>query len=64
LSDRALVIIPTYNERENIRRIIDSVLRQDGRLEVLIVDDGSPDGTGEIVAELQGIDSRIHLLER
>ena len=64
MSDRALVIIPTYNERENIRRIIDSVLRQDGRLEVLIVDDGSPDGTGEIVAELQGIDSRIHLLER
>jgi dolichol-phosphate mannosyltransferase len=64
LPDRALVIIPTYNERENIRRIIDSVLRQDGRLEVLIVDDGSPDGTGEIVAELQGIDSRIHLLER
>jgi dolichol-phosphate mannosyltransferase len=61
---RALVIIPTYNERENIRRIIDSVLKQDGRLEVLIVDDGSPDGTGQIVAELQALDTRIHLLER
>ena len=62
--ERALVIIPTYNERENIRRIIDSVLKQDGRLEVLIVDDGSPDGTGQIVAELQALDARIHLLER
>ena len=62
--ERALVIIPTYNERENIRRIIDTVLKQDGRLEVLIVDDGSPDGTGQIVAELQAVDQRIHLLER
>jgi dolichol-phosphate mannosyltransferase len=62
--ERALVIIPTYNERENVRRIIDSVLKQDGRIEVLIVDDGSPDGTGQIVAELQALDSRVHLLER
>ena len=62
--ERALVIIPTYNERENIRRIIDSVLKQDGRLEVLIVDDGSPDGTGQIVAELETTDPRVHLLER
>jgi dolichol-phosphate mannosyltransferase len=64
LPERALVIIPTYNERENPRRIIDSVLKQDGRLEVLIVDDGSPDGTGQIVAELQALDPRVHLLER
>jgi dolichol-phosphate mannosyltransferase len=62
--ERALVIIPTYNERENIRRIVDTVLRQDGRLEVLIVDDGSPDGTGQIVAELEAADQRVHLLER
>ena len=62
--ERALVIVPTYNERENIRRIIDSALRQDGRLEVLIVDDGSPDGTGQIVAELEAADQRVHLLER
>jgi dolichol-phosphate mannosyltransferase len=62
--ERALVIIPTYNERENIRRIVESVLRQDGRLEVLIVDDGSPDGTGRIVAELVAEDQRVHLLER
>jgi dolichol-phosphate mannosyltransferase len=62
--ERALVIVPTYNERENIRRIIDAVLRQDGRLEVLVVDDGSPDGTGEIVAELEGVEPRVHLLAR
>jgi len=62
--ERALVIIPTYNERENVRRIIDTVLKQDGRIDVLIVDDGSPDGTGEIVRELEAADSRIHLLER
>jgi len=62
--ERALVIIPTYNERENIRRIVDTVLKQDGRLEVLIVDDGSPDGTGQIVAELEAADQRVHLLER
>jgi len=62
--ERALVIIPTYNERENVRRIIDTALKQDGRIEVLIVDDGSPDGTGQIVSELEAADSRVHLLER
>jgi dolichol-phosphate mannosyltransferase len=62
--ERALVIVPTYNERENIRRLVDAVLRQDGRIEMLIVDDGSPDGTGQIVAELERADARVHLLER
>jgi dolichol-phosphate mannosyltransferase len=62
--ERALVIVPTYNERENIRRLVDTVLRQDGRLEVLVVDDGSPDGTGQIVADLAAVDARVHLLER
>jgi dolichol-phosphate mannosyltransferase len=64
VTERALVIVPTYNERENIRRLIASVLRQDGRLEVLVVDDGSPDGTGEIVRELEAEDPRVHLLAR
>ena len=62
--ERALVIVPTYNERENIRRLVDTVLRQDGRLEVLVVDDGSPDGTGQIVAEIERAEPRVHLLER
>lgn len=61
----ALVIIPTYNERDNVRRIVDEVLAQDDRLHVLVVDDGSPDGTGaiadEIAAESAG---RVHVLHR
>ena len=62
--ERALVIVPTYNERENIRRLVASVLRQDGRIEMLIVDDGSPDGTGGIVQEISAGDPRVHLLAR
>jgi dolichol-phosphate mannosyltransferase len=62
--ERALVIVPTYNERENIARLIDAVLTKDPRLEVLVVDDGSPDGTGDIVEERSGRDTRVHLLRR
>jgi dolichol-phosphate mannosyltransferase len=61
---RALVIVPTYNERENIRRLIDAVLGQDGRIDMLIVDDGSPDGTGAIVEEIMATEPRVNLLER
>src|SRR5689334_18990598 len=63
-AERALVIVPTYNERENIARIIERVLAQDSRLEVLVVDDGSPDGTAGIVQEIQKGDARVHLLQR
>ena len=62
--ERALVIVPTYNERENIERLIAAVLEKDKRLEVLVVDDGSPDGTGDIVEQLSGRDPRVHLLRR
>jgi len=62
--ERALVVIPTYNERENIARIIDAVLGQDPRLEVLIVDDGSPDGTAAIVRGIMERTPRVHILER
>ena len=61
---RALVIVPTYNERENVSKIIDMVLMQDARLSVLIVDDGSPDGTGAIVDEIAGRNPRVHVLHR
>jgi len=61
---RALVIIPTYNESENIQSIIPTVLAQDSRIHVLVVDDNSPDGTATRVRELISNDSRIHLLER
>lgn len=61
---KCLVIIPTYNEKENIRDIIQTVLGLDHPFEILIVDDGSPDGTGTIVKELQAQHSQIHLVER
>jgi dolichol-phosphate mannosyltransferase len=64
VAERALVIVPTYNERENIVRLIDAVLAQDASIDMLVVDDGSPDGTGAIVAERASRDSRVHLLQR
>lgn len=64
MAERALVIIPTYNERENISRLIVTILDQDNRLEVLVVDDGSPDGTGAIVEALAANDKRVHVLHR
>ncbi|RKZ18915.1 polyprenol monophosphomannose synthase [bacterium] len=62
--NRGLVIIPTYNERENIESIIREVLKQNIPVDVLVVDDNSPDGTGDIVRRLQKRDGRIHLIER
>jgi dolichol-phosphate mannosyltransferase len=60
-----IVIIPTYNEKENIERIILKVLSLPGSFHVLIVDDGSPDGTGAIVKSLQqSYPEQVHLLER
>lgn len=64
MAERALVIVPTYNECENIARVINSVLGMDARLEVLVVDDGSPDGTGDIVATMASSNPRVHLLQR
>jgi len=64
VAERALVIIPTYNERENISRLIQAVLAQDPRLEVLVVDDGSPDGTGQIVETLAAANPKVHALHR
>ncbi len=60
-----LIIIPTYNEIENVASIISAVLSLSGDYHVLIVDDGSPDGTGQKVRELQEeYKGRLHLLER
>jgi dolichol-phosphate mannosyltransferase len=64
VSERALVIVPTYNERQNIARLIDAVLSKDPRLEMLIVDDASPDGTGEIVDRIAAQNPRVHTLHR
>lgn len=64
MPEKALVIIPTYNERENIHAVIERVLGTDPRLEILIVDDNSPDGTGNIVAEESARNPRLHLMRR
>lgn len=62
---RSLVIIPTYNEKENIQSILKAVLNLEGGFDVLVVDDGSPDGTADLVKELQkNHTDQIHLLER
>lgn len=60
-----LVIIPTYNEKENIERIILKVLSLAGSYHVLVVDDGSPDGTADIVRKLQEMyPEQVHMIER
>lgn len=61
---KTLVITPTYNESENVERLINTVLSQDAETEMLIVDDNSPDGTGTIVERMQAGNSRIHLIKR
>jgi dolichol-phosphate mannosyltransferase len=63
-AERAVVIIPTYNERENLPRLVPMVLEQDPRLEVLIIDDNSPDGTGALADELAAASPRVHVLHR
>jgi dolichol-phosphate mannosyltransferase len=64
MTERALVIVPTYNERDNIERLIAAALVQDARLEILVVDDGSPDGTGDLVDALAERNPRVHVLHR
>ena len=62
---RKLVIIPTYNEKENVAAMIDKVLSLDGEFNLLFVDDGSPDGTADIIREKQkGSPERINLICR
>ena len=61
----ALVVIPTYNERANIAALIPAVLKQDKRLQVLIVDDASPDGTGKLAEGLKRqYRGRVHVMHR
>jgi dolichol-phosphate mannosyltransferase len=61
---RALVIIPTYNEAANVRNLIPEILKVNSTLEILVVDDSSPDGTADVVKELMAADARIHLVQR
>ena len=64
MPERALVVIPTFNEAINLPQIVPEVLGQDPRLEVLVVDDNSPDGTGRIADELARANPRVHVIHR
>jgi len=64
MRERALVVIPTYNEAGNVPNIVPQVLAQDPRLEILVVDDNSPDGTGQLAAAIAAKEPRVHVLHR
>ena len=61
---KALVIVPTYNEAENIPELVPRILEQDPGMEILVVDDNSTDGTGALVDELRKTEPRLHVLHR
>ncbi len=61
---KALVIIPTYNERENLVPLLKQIFSEGLPLEVLIIDDNSPDGTGAVADEIAASDSRVHTMHR
>lgn len=62
--EKTVIIVPTYNERENIGALIPAVLEQDRSFSIMVVDDSSPDGTAGIVRSLERPDNRVQLLER
>jgi dolichol-phosphate mannosyltransferase len=64
MPERAVVVVPTYNERVNLPLIVPAILQQDPRLEVLVVDDNSPDNTGRLAEEMAATEPRLHVLHR
>jgi dolichol-phosphate mannosyltransferase len=64
VAEQALVVIPTYNEASNLPTLVPQVLAQDPRLEILVVDDNSPDGTGPLAEALASANPRVHVLHR
>ena len=64
MAERILVVVPTYNERVNLPLVVPAILQQDPRIEVLVVDDNSPDGTGQLADELAASTPRVHVLHR
>ena len=64
MSERALVVVPTYNESSNIEQLVPLILEQDSRIDVLVVDDNSPDGTGKLVDAMAATNPRINALHR
>lgn len=61
---KAIVIVPTYNEAENIANLIDKIFSVDSNLHILVIDDNSPDGTAEIVKRISEKDPRVNLIQR
>ncbi len=61
---KTLIIVPTYNEKENIQALVPAIFAQNLGVDILVVDDNSPDGTGDIVRGLQKSEPRLHLLSR
>lgn len=61
---RTLVTVATYNEKENIRPLLEEILTNLEHTDVLVIDDNSPDGTGQIVDEIAQQDKRVHVLHR
>src|SRR5579863_7968220 len=62
--ERTLVIVPTYNERDNLPLLAERLLRLPVKVDLLVVDDNSPDGTGKIADELAAKHPEIHVLHR
>lgn len=63
-SGRALIIVPTYNERDNLPRLLPLILDKDPRIDVLVIDDASPDGTGDVADELAAASPRVNVIHR
>jgi dolichol-phosphate mannosyltransferase len=61
---KVVVVVPTYNERDNISQLATDILSRSEEIQLLIVDDNSPDGTGDVVDKLAATDNRIHVLHR
>ncbi len=61
---RTLIVLPTYNERENLPNLVPQILAQDPGIEVLVVDDNSPDGTGKLADEMAKADKRVRVIHR
>lgn len=61
---KTFVVVPTYNERDNAEKIVREILAQSDDIDVLVVDDNSPDGTGEILDRMAAENGRIHVMHR
>jgi len=64
MKQKTLMIVPTYNERENLPSLVKRIMEQPAEVEMLVVDDNSPDGTGQLADEIAGKNQMVHVLHR